>query len=327
MPHPRVVSLLPSATETLCAIGGITRLVGRSHECDYPPGIEPLPVLTAARTHYRNPGDSAAIDAQVSASLGSGQSLYVVDETRLASLRPDVILTQELCRVCSIDLATVQRLAASLSPQPVIVSLNPTTLEGVLDDVLRIGEAVGLATEAQATLTQLRERLYAAADFVNPYDDGPSVALLEWTDPLFCAGHWTPQLIERAGGRHPLNPTVPVEGAGAAAGPIGVTQRTAGPSFRITPEQLIASRPEAIVIAPCGLTLAQTREEASRLASQPWWRELPAVKRGKVALVDGNQFFNRPGPRLVDAFEFLVGWLNDRTEIIPGEFGWTCVSW
>ena len=149
----RVVSLLPSATEVLCAIGGQHLLVGRSHECDFPAGLEHLPILTGQRTHAAT---SAEIDAQVSAALGSGQSLYTLDVDRLRALKPDVILTQDLCDVCSIDLATVRGAAATMDPKPAVVSLNPTTLWQVLDDVLAVGEAVGMADQAQATMVRLR---------------------------------------------------------------------------------------------------------------------------------------------------------------------------
>lgn len=315
----RVVSLLPSATESLCAIGAGNLLVGRSHECDYPPGIIGLPVLTAPRTAFQN---SAQIDESVRATLAAGQSLYSVDEDLLQSLKPDLILTQDLCEVCSVDLPEVQRLAARLSPRPRVLSLNPATLEGVLDDMLRLGDAVGRGPEAVTAVTRLREEVYRLADFTNPFADGPSVAVLEWCDPLFIAGHWTPGLVERAGGRHPLNPTQPIAGSGAAAGPIGVTQRAAGKSLRIPAEVLAASRPEYVVMAPCGLDLATTRREADALTRQAWWHDLPAVRAGRVALVDGNQFFSRPGPRLVEALAFLTGWLNDRPELIPPGLSW-----
>ncbi len=326
----RVVSLLPSATEILCAIGGRRLLVGRSHECDWPPpgspeAVEPLPVLTAPRVRFAS---SAQVDAEVRSVLtpagseATATSLYTLDEDLLAALEPDLILTQDLCRVCSIDLASVRRIAERLPGRPRVVSLNPTTLEGVFDDVLTVGAAVGLEREAEALLVSLRQRLYAAGDFVNPYADGPVVAVLEWTDPLFIAGHWTPQLVERAGGRHPLNPTTPLREAGAAAGPIGTTLRKAGRSITIPPEALVAVRPEFLVIAPCGLDLDLTRRETAALTRAPWWNQLPAVAQGRVALVDGNQMFNRPGPRLVDAFEFLVGLLNDRPGVIPAGFPW-----
>lgn len=317
MPTPRVVSLLPSATEILCAIGGGGLLVGRSHECDFPAGLEGLPVLTASKTP--SGAEHGAIDAMVREQLASGNSLYTLDERKLAELEPDVVLTQDLCEVCSIDLRTVERVAARLKRVPKIVSLNPHTFEGVLDDMLTVGGAVGLEAAAIGSVVRLRERMFAAGEFVNPFDDGPSLALLEWTDPLFCAGHWTVQLIERAGARHLLNPTKANPTAGAAAGPQHA-ERTAGKSFRVTPEALAESRPEIVIIAPCGVDLAGAEEAAGKLAGEGWWLDLPAVRNGRVFVVDGNQMFNRPGPRLVDAFEWLVSVVNGRAEIAPAGF-------
>ncbi|MFN0132814.1 MAG: ABC transporter substrate-binding protein [Phycisphaerales bacterium] len=319
----RVVSLLPSATEIVCSLGVRARgfLVGRSHECDFPAGLGAVPVFTEAA--IRPDQTPAAIDAAVRESSASGTSLYRLDTRTLASLRPDLIITQDLCHVCSIDVEAVRAVAAEMSPSPRVLSLNPASVEGVLDDILTVGEAVGLAGEAVGVVAGLRERLFRAADYVNPYADGPSLAFLEWTDPLFVGGHWTPQLIERAGARHPLNPTVPRPGTGMAVGP-QQGERVAGPSRRVSVEELVASRPEAVVICPCGVTLEHARAMAEELTKQTWWRELPAVKEsgaaGRVAIVDGNQMFNRPGPRLVDAFEWLVGWLQGRPEIMPEAF-------
>jgi ABC-type Fe3+-hydroxamate transport system substrate-binding protein len=293
--------------------------VGRSHECDFPPGLEGLPVLTSARTP---PGAAPGqIDQAVREQLAQGAALYTLNADLLASLRPDLILTQDLCSVCSIDLAAVRGLVVRLDPVPAILSLNPTSVEDVLDDLLRVGQAAGRIQEAAAALVHLRERLVHAADFVNPYQDGPRVAFLEWTDPLFVGGHWTPQLVERAGGTHPLNPTVPAPRAGAGVGPQQAS-RMAGPSVRISPEALVASRPDALVICPCGVPLTEARGMAADLARAPWWRDLPAARAGRVAIVDGVQMFNRPGPRLVDAFEWLVGWLNERPALIPRGFPW-----
>ncbi|TVQ33131.1 MAG: cobalamin-binding protein [Phycisphaeraceae bacterium] len=314
----RIVSLLPSATETLCLVGGSRYLVGRSHECDFPPQIHDRPILTGQITDFTT---SAEVDRAVSEAMASGSSLYTLDTRRLAALRPDLILTQDLCEVCSIDLNTVRAAAAGMDPAPTVVSLNPGSFEEVLDDVLTVGRAAGLEAEARAALVGLRERFFRAADHVTPYTDGPRVAFLEWTDPIFVGGHWTPQLVERAGAAHPLNPTKAIEGSGSGEG-AQQAHRIAGKSRRIEAEALIASEPEAIIVCPCGLTLEQAREETRLLAEQSWWRELPAVRAGRVAVVDGSQMFNRPGPRLVDAYEWLVGWLNDRPELIPKGFPW-----
>ncbi len=297
----RVVSLLPSATELLCSAGGAPLLVGRSHECDFPAGLDTVPVLTRARTHG---GPAAEIDAAVSHALQAGESLYELDERLLAELAPDVILTQSLCDVCSIDLRTVERVAAALPKPPRVVNLDPKGVFDVFDDLLRVGEAVGRAADAERAMVELRARYWSAIDFVNPYVPGPEILFLEWTDPPFCGGHWTPALIEAAGGRHSLN------AAGAK-------------SRRLTPEEIIESAPERIIVCACGFDLARMREEFVQLERTRWWPLLPAVMEGKpgsIALVDGNQMFNRPGPRLVDAFEWLVAWINGRAELIPAGF-------
>ncbi|MCA9284762.1 MAG: ABC transporter substrate-binding protein [Phycisphaerales bacterium] len=300
----RVVSLLPSATEILCAVGASDLLVGRSHECDFPDAVRSTPVLTGQRTTaVSEGGDSRSIDAEVRASLADGASLYTLDEPLLRRLRPDLILTQNLCEVCSIDLRTVERIAASMDPPPCVLSLDPKSLEDVFDDLLRVGEAVGRPSEAERRLVALREEYWSAVDYTAPYTDGPEVALLEWMDPLFVGGHWTPQLIRAAGGRHSLN-------------------ETGSKSRQVSPDELVASQPERIVVCPCGLDLAAIRAELPRLAEQRWWGALPAVADGAVALVDGSQMFNRPGPRLVDAFRWLVAWINGRPEVEPPGFPW-----
>ncbi|MFG0329901.1 MAG: ABC transporter substrate-binding protein [Phycisphaerales bacterium] len=300
----RVVSLLPSATETLAAIGAADLLVGRSHECDWPASIADRPVLTAQRVDPD--ASSAEIDRQVHEQFESGgaTSLYTIDEARLRALEPDLILTQDLCEVCSIDLNTVRRIAADLSPTPEIVSLNPTSLEEVFDDLLRVGEAVDRPDDAKRAMVELRERYFSAKDHVNAYMTGPEVAFLEWIDPIFVGGHWTPQLIEAAGGTHSLNPP-------------GAKSRA------VEPLELVEAQPEWLVVAPCGMTLERVARELDEIIpASRWWNTLPAVADGRVALVDGSAMFNRPGPRLVDAFEWLVGWLHDRPDLIPVDFPW-----
>jgi iron complex transport system substrate-binding protein len=316
--HLRIASLVPSATEILYAIGGGHLLVGRSHECDYPPEAGSIPVLTAQATTGSDPAD---IDRQVRAQLATGASLYSLNTSLLESLRPDVILTQDLCSVCSIDLPTVQRLVSGWARQPRIVSLNPASFEDVLDSFLTVGEAAGLEQQASRALTELRARAFTAQEYVNPYADGPTVAFLEWTDPLFIGGHWIPQLIERAGGHHPLNPTQAPPEAGAAAGPQQAA-KLAGKSIRIPHDILAASDPDILIVCPCGVGLAGAREMTQALRKHDWFTNLRAVRTGRVAIVDGNQMFSRPGPRLVDGLEWLVSYLQGRPEMEPAGFPW-----
>ncbi|MEQ8770766.1 MAG: ABC transporter substrate-binding protein [Phycisphaerales bacterium] len=328
----RVVSLLPSATEILCELGGRDLLVGRSHECDFPDGLGELPALTGQKTAYApESGVSAAdVDAAVREHLSAGgasddpeRSLYTLDADALAELEPDVILTQDVCDVCSIALPEVERAARVVAERtgraPDVIALNPTTVEGVLDDLLRVGRAVGLAGEAKHAVVRLQARLVGAQEFVNEYAEGPVVGFLEWTDPLYIAGHWTVQLIERAGGRHPLNPTTHGDDDGAAAG-LQQSFRKAGKSVAVPGEVFARTNPEFLFVAPCGLTLEQATRETLELQAQPWFADLPAVRAGRVFAIDGSAMFNRPGPRLVEAFEFLVATMNDRPGLVPAEF-------
>ncbi len=301
----KVVSLLPSATEILCAVGGEDLLVGRSHECDVPRSVADRPVLTAARTTGSSSQD---IDREVRAMLEAeddpNPSLYHLDVDGLVGLAPDVILTQDLCEVCSIDLKTVRGAAARMDPSPTIVSLNPDSVWDVFDDLLRVGEAVGRSAEAQEAMVAAREAYWSAVDYVNPYVPGPEILFLEWMDPPFVGGHWTPALIEHAGGRHSLN--------------------AAGEKSRVaTPEEIVEAAPDRVVICPCGYRLDDIRRELDALRRQEWWPTLPAVRDANpnaIMLVDGNLMFNRPGPRLVDAFRWLVSWINDRPELLPPDF-------
>ena len=283
----RVVSLLPSASEILCAIGGGHFLVGVGHEC----GLQEL--ATKNIPSVTKPGTGS------------------IDHDLIEQLKPDLILAGD-------DVAAANQ---AFGTRAEVLVLGPTTIEAVFDDLLRVGQAVGHEAQAVKSIVELRGRLHSAQDFVNPYTEGPTVGFLESIDPLRAAGLWTVQLIERAGGKHPWNPTTAAEDSGAAAGP-QMAYRSAGKSVTVTPAQFAAEGPEFLVIAPCGLDLDQTKAAAAELATQDWFQSLPAVKAGNVALVDGNQSFSRPGPRLVDAFEFLVGFLNDRAGVIPVGFAW-----
>ena len=315
----RIVSLVPSATEIIALLGVEDQLIGRSHECDFPAHLHHVPTLTDPAIQAATP---RGIDEQVRAQLATGTSLYRLDIERLKELEPDLIVTQDLCHVCSIDLPTVQRIASGMKRPPAVLSLNPHTLEQVFDDIIAVAAACGEKRRGVEAVVTLRERMHTAQDCVNPYTPPVSVAFLEWTDPLFVAGHWTPQLIERAGGEQRLNATQALPGTGAAAGP-QMASRQAGPSRQITQEELVANDPDAIFISPCGMDLQRSEEAATSLIREPWFGRLRAAQGRRVAIVDGNQYFSRPGPRLIDGFAFLVGYLQERPELIPASFAWS----
>lgn len=329
-PAMRVASLIPSATELVAALGASDRLVGRSHECDWPAtggeAVTHLPMLTRPRIMSQ---DAAAIDREVSAALAEGQSLYELDEAALLRLAPDLIITQDLCEVCSIDRRTVERIAGKMECRPRVLCLDPHGFEDIVDDLGRVGEALGLSARAMHAGVEWRGRMYAAQEHVNALEEPFAVLFLEWTDPPFCAGHWTVQLIERAGGAHPWNPTRAPSGMGEASG-MQQGARRAGKSRRIEPCEIVDFGPQAVVIAPCGFDLERAMRCAQGMwtdvSTREWWVDLPAVRNGRVAVVDGSQMFNRPGPRLVDAFEFLVGFLQDRPSLIRDGFPWRALD-
>lgn len=295
------MSLLPSATELVAAIlreaePGTVSLVGRSHECDWPEDlVNDLPVLTKSKIKWTS---SADVDRQVREELDAGNGLYSLDENALRDVRPDVIVTQSLCKVCSVDYCLVQAIAFNLNPTPEIVDTNPSSIEDVVDDLRRIGKGIGQQSAGEKAARRLQQRIDAASSsslkknlIVNTYSI-PAIAFLEWTDPLFVGGHWTPQLIELAGATHPLNPCLEARGAHK--------------SRTVSQEEFSEADPDIIIIAPCGLNLKEARAEATALEKQDWWKSLRAVQDGMVWVVDGNQMFNRPGPRLVEALEWLV---------------------
>jgi len=320
----RIVSLIPSATEIVALLGAEDELVGRSHECDYPERVASAPALTSAPTAYDPDSgvDARSIDTAVRGAIGSGLSLYELDTDALAALAPDLVITQDLCEVCSIDAGAVERALEAVPSRPELLTLNPMSVEDIMDDITRVGAAIGRDDAARRAVVALTHRMDRALEHVNPYDDGPVCGFMEWTDPIFCAGHWSVQIIERAGARHPLNPTRAEPGAGAGAG-MQHAQRRAGASIAVEPEDFVASAPELLVVAPCGLTLDQAERALADLRdAAPWFGALPAVRGGRVAVVDGGQMFNRPGPRVVDALEFMVGWINGRDGLIPEGFPW-----
>ncbi|GBG27565.1 Receptor-type guanylate cyclase gcy-12 [Hondaea fermentalgiana] len=295
----RVVSLLPSATEALCEVGGAHLLVGRSHECDWPPQVQHLPVLTAQKTTFTTPRE---VDDQVRSALANNESLYTVNAGLLKELKPDVIITQSLCQVCSIDMNEVVQLARQLDPRPRVISLNPHTLDEVLESLNEVGNAVGLAKEAVASRARLQARVDAACQRVAASGEPRfrNIAFIEWPDPIYVGGHWTPEILRMAGARQ------------------GVNDDPGSKSFAIPTERLQEDDPDAIIVCPCGLDLAKTESLTRDMESSTWWPSLRAVQQDHVALVDGNQMFNRPGPRLVDCLEWLVDWLHPANAAKPG---------
>ena len=280
----RIVSLVPNGTEILFALGAGDLVVGVSHECDYPEEARRRPVLTGSAL---SPGMSAAeVDAAVSAQVGSGQSLYTLDEARIAELAPDVIVTQQLCPVCAVSTEQVDGAVRPLPRCPEVVSLDPRTLGDVFADIQRVGEITGRTAEATALVTELERRLEAVRAAVAERPR-PRVLALEWLDPPFAGGHWVPEMIGLAGGTD-------------------VFGQAGGHSERLTWERIAAADPDVIVAMPCGFDEAGAREQIAAVAERPEWRSLRAVREGRVHAVDANGCFSRPGPRLVDGIEQMA---------------------
>jgi iron complex transport system substrate-binding protein len=280
------VSLLPSATEIVYALGLGERLVGVTHECDYPEAARGKPQLTSSA--LPSAANSAEIDRHVRASLHSGSSLYALDAGALERLAPDLIITQELCAVCAVSYEIVARAARRLTSDPRIVSLEPSSLEDVFANIATLGELTGASDAATEVVGGLRARIAALqAHVARQCGPRPRVLVLEWSDPPMSGGHWTPDLARLAGGECVLgNP---------------------GANSRVLAWEAIASAdPDVVIVAPCGYGLEATLAAATELEAQPLWRSLRAVRDGRAYALDGNAYVNRPGPRLVDTAELFT---------------------
>ena len=291
----RICSLLPSATEIVYALGLGDQLVAVTHECDEPPAARMKPRIT------RSAIDPAAltgaqIDALVQEHLHDHRSLYHLDRDLLEQLNPDLILTQELCDVCAVSYAEVQRAARALYGERQILSLEPTTLDSVLDTMLVVGRATGTEGQAAAIVAGLRERIERVRARTAAIAHRPRVACLEWLDPPFAGGHWVPEMVAAAGGE---------DGLGQAG----------EPSRRLAWEEVLAARPEVAILMPCGFDVERAVVEYRRAALPPGWVGLPAVQSGRVWAVDANAYFSRPGPRVVDGLETLAAILHP--ELFP----------
>jgi iron complex transport system substrate-binding protein len=283
----RIITLLPSATEIVCALGFEAQLVGRSHECDYPPAVARLPVLTSPK--FNAEGTSAEVDERVKRILADALSVYRVDVEVLRGLRPDVIVTQSQCEVCAVNIRDVEQAAADWvgGPPPRIISLAPYSLADVLADIERVGVELGEPERARKFVVELSHRMTAIEKQAAAANQRPAVGCIEWLDPLMVAANWMPELVTMAGGENLF-------------GDAG--QHSTAMKF----DRLVEKDPDVILLMPCGFNMDRTAAELHALATQPGWDRLTAVREHQVYLTDGNQYFNRPGPRIADSLEILA---------------------
>ena len=281
----RIVSLIPSATEIICTLGFESQLVGRSHECDFPLSVRSLPVVTAPS--FSPEGTSLEIDKQVKSLLERALSIYRVDTALLESLSPDVIVTQAQCDVCAVSLKDVeQAVCGFMGKRPHLVSLVPNSLADVWGDIDRVASALEAVEKGRHLVDKLNLRLKEISLLTGNLPH-PTVACIEWIEPLMAAGNWMPELVTIAGGQN-------LFGEAGKHSPW------------MKPEELWRADPDVIVILPCGFAIRRSREELPSLTNLPQWKHLRAVQNGRVFVTDGNQYFNRPGPRLVDSAEILA---------------------
>ncbi|MBI5440650.1 MAG: cobalamin-binding protein [Deltaproteobacteria bacterium] len=282
----RIVSLIASGTEIVHALGFGSFLVGRSHECDFPPSVHGLPVLTAPS--FGVDGSSREIDDRVRALVREAPSVYLVDAEALLALQPDVVITQSHCDVCAVSLTDVEHaLCDWLDARPTVVSLEPDSLSGVWSDIRRVAAALGAPGKGAELVRVLRARMDEIRRRADSATGRPRLGFLEWVDPLMAGGNWVPELVAMAGGENVF----------------GTTGRR---SPRLGWDELAEWDPDALFVAPCGFDLDRTWGETCALTREPGWPKLSATRSGRVYVADGNHYFNRPGPRLVQSLEILA---------------------
>ena len=283
---PRIVTLLPSATEIVCALGFEDKLVGRSHECDFPRSVVRIPALTEPK--FNPEGTSAEIDRRVKKIVGDALSVYRVDAARLRELRPDVIVTQSQCEVCAVSEREVETAVAEwLGARPKIVSLAPYSLDDIFIDMQRVADALEARERGTELIERLRARLTKIADKARGASERPGLATIEWIDPLMAAGNWMPTLVAMAGASNLFG-----------------TAGEHSPWMKF--EELAAKDPDVILISPCGFSMDRAAQDLPALTNRKEWRGLKAVRSGRVFMADGNQYFNRPGPRIAESLEILA---------------------
>jgi iron complex transport system substrate-binding protein len=290
----RIVSLLPSATEILFALGFDREVVGVSHECDFPSQARNKRVVIQSRIpHDATPLE---IDRLVREYVSRGESLYAVDAQALEELAPDLIITQDLCHVCAASPDDLGAALARFAERPEVLCLNPQDLGDVWRDILWVGEQMLRGRAAEALLEGIGERLGSLERIVADRAERPRVAFLEWLQPFYVGGHWVPEMIELAGGRDVLG-------------------RVHTPSFRVTQEEIVAAAPEVILISPCGYGAQQARDEYLSMALPHEWNVIPAVQSGRVYALEANNYFSRPGPRLITGIEALAKVFHPSIEV------------
>ena len=282
----RIVSLLPSATEIVCALRLTENLVGITHECDYPPEVVGRPVLTASRISHETMS-SAEIDHAVRSNLDGHGSIYDLDEKLLAELKPDLIITQELCEVCAVSYKAVQKAAKMYVADATVVSLEPNTIGDIFENIKTVGELAGVAEKGAEAVESLQNRLDKVRAKTANLENRPRVFMLEWLEPPFAPGHWVPEQVEIAGG-------FPLMGEAGKK------------SLTTTYEAIYESQPEIIVLIPCGYYIHDIMRQLEQTRFPSNWRELPAVKNDNVWAMDASAYFSRPAPRVVDGAEILA---------------------
>lgn len=303
MPQQRIVSLLPAATEIICAIGLEDQLVGRSHECDYPESVKTLPVCSEA--NLPDNLSSLEIDRKVKEILTDALSVYTVNRERIKELQPDVVITQAQCEVCAVSLPEVEQALDNYLEKPArIISLQPPVLDDIFTDIARVASALGVQQQGEQLLEDLQDRLDLIRHKLKFIENKPTVACIEWLDPLMISGNWIPELVEVAGGT-----------------PVLSTKGQHSPYIDWVDLQL--ADPEIIVVMPCGFSIERTLKEIDILLQQPGFADLQAVKNKRLYLADGNHYFNRPGPRIVDSAEILAEIIYPKQFI----FGYESSGW
>jgi iron complex transport system substrate-binding protein len=279
----RIISLLPAATEIVAALGALGQLVGVTHECDFPPEVNGIPRVTTSLVDRE--ASSRAIDENVRALSAGGAPVFALDAGQLRRLAPTLILTQSLCEVCAVSEGDVRSLAAVLDPAPRLLSLGGTTLDGIRADIRAVGDALGRAAEADALLGTIAARMRAVHETLEAARaPRPRVAVIEWLDPVFAAGHWTPELVRRAGG-------------------IDVLAEPGTHSVEIATDRIRAAEPELLLFAPCGFDADRAARESAALLRTTEWRWATGIEAWAI---DGNALTSRPGPRLADAVEVMA---------------------